>query len=195
MAGNKNLDMKHKSMPLKNHFHLFVSVVFFICLFVFFHQCLIRIPLNRKYSYQSNKFRSKKCLWLWWRKSKITLIYTHRHIQAPQTYILFIYMLSDTSSRYLRTNQDTIRLQQTPNDTNRRPQKPQKAVQGCAAVRVDMEWRLLVSVGVWWCLLVSYVVWRCEEGVWGVFSKRIWVLFMDVCTVSLHLSSWCSSLT
>ena len=123
-----------------------------------------------------------------------TLIYTLRHIQAPQTYILFIYMLSDTSSRYLRTNQDTIRLQQTPNDTNRRPQKPQKAVQGCAAVRVDMEWRLLVSVGVWWCLLVSYVVWRCEEGVWGVFSKRIWVLFMDVCTVSLRLRVYMSVL-
>ena len=103
-----------------------------------------------------------------------TLIYTLRRIQAPQTYIL--------------------RLQQTPNDTNRRPQKPNEAVQGCAAVRVDMEWRLLVSVGVWWCLLVSYVVWRCEEGVWGVFSKRIWVLFMDVCTVSLRLRVYMSVL-
>ena len=104
-----------------------------------------------------------------------TLIYTLRRIQAPQTYIL--------------------RLQQTPNDTNRRPQKPNEAVQGCAAVRVDMEWRLLVSVGVWWCLLVSYVVWRCEEGVWGVFQSVSECCFkhnMDVCTVSLRLRVYLS---
>ena len=55
-------------------------------------------------------------------------------------------------SGQIRITADTIRLQQTPNDTNRLPQTPKKAVQGCAAVCVDMEWRLLVSVGVWRCL-------------------------------------------
>ena len=58
-----------------------------------------------------------------------------------------ILALKITSSRYLKTTSDTnIRNQQTPNDTNRQSQAPQKAVQGCVAAPVDIEWHFLVSV-------------------------------------------------
>ena len=62
------------------------------------------------------------------------------------------------------TTTDTKRNQQTPNDTNRWSQAPQKAVQGCVEVPVDIEWHLLVSGSVWRRLLVFYGVWRCEKG-------------------------------
>ena len=113
--------------------------------------------------------------------------YTPLDASKPQTYILFIYMLSDTSSRYLRTNQDNNRHHQTPTDTKRHQQTSPDTQKGRS--RIVLTWN-----GVCWCLLVSYVVWRCEEGVWGVFSKRIWVLFMDVCTVSLRLRVYMSVL-
>ena len=67
-------------------------------------------------------------------------------------------------SGHIRTTADTIRLQQTPNDTNRRPQTPKRPFKDV--------WRFVLTWnGVCWCLLVSYVVWRCEEGVWGVFQS------------------------
>ena len=66
--------------------------------------------------------------------------------------------------RQFWTTTDTNRNQQTPNDTNRWSKAPQKAVQGCVEVPVDIEWHLLVSGGVWRRLLVFYGVWRCEKG-------------------------------
>ena len=62
------------------------------------------------------------------------------------------HMLTIISSRYLRIIKNTIKRQQTPNDTNRRPEAPQKAVQGCVAAHVDNELHLLVSLGVFWCV-------------------------------------------
>ena len=64
-------------------------------------------------------------------------------------------MLSDTSSRYLGTLQDNNRDQQTPNNTNRCCQPPKKAVQGCVAIYVDINWHLLVSDDVLYCLMLS----------------------------------------
>ena len=72
-------------------------------------------------------------------------------------------MLSDTSSRYLETLQDTNRHQQTPNNTNRRCQTPKKAVQGCVAVYVDINFRLLVSDDVLYCLMLSADVRRVSK--------------------------------
>ena len=66
--------------------------------------------------------------------------------------VLLLPMLRESIPWILILEPDSIRLQQTPNDTNIRQQTPKKAVQGCAAVRVDMEWRLLVSVSVLCCL-------------------------------------------
>ena len=92
-------------------------------------------------------------------------------------------MLTMPSSRYLGTILDHNRHQQTPNDTNRRSQALQKAVQGCVAAPVDIEWHLLESVGVFWCLTASFSVLWCLE-MWGgclaSFWKGIWVLVMDV---------------
>ena len=87
--------------------------------------------------------------------------YTPLDASKPHKHTYSSFICSQTPppgiSGQIRTTADTIRLQQTPNDTNRLPQKPKKAVQGCAAVRVDMEWRLLVS----WrmvCILFSRAV-------------------------------------
>ena len=114
--------------------------------------------------------------------------YTPLDASKPQTYILFIYMLSDTSSRYLRTNQDNNRHHQTPTDTKRHQQTSPDTQKGRS--RIVLTWN-----GVCWCLLVSYVVWRCEEGVWGVFQSVSECCFkhnMDVCTVSLRLRVYLS---
>ena len=82
--------------------------------------------------------------------------YTPLDASKPHKHAYSLSICSQTTppdiSGQIRTTADTIRLQQTPNDTNRLPQTPKKAVQGCAAVRVDMEWRLLVSVSVLCCL-------------------------------------------
>ena len=64
-------------------------------------------------------------------------------------------------SGQFRTRTDTNRNQRTPNDTKRRFQAPQKAVEGCVAAPVHIEllsWCLLVPFGVWRHLLVSHVV-------------------------------------
>ena len=92
-----------------------------------------------------------------------TLLYTLRRIQTPQTYIHFTQMLSDTSFRYLGTLQDNNRHQQTPNNTDRRCQTPKKAVQGCVAVYVDINFRLLVSDDVLYCLMLSADVRRVSK--------------------------------
>ena len=72
-------------------------------------------------------------------------------------------MLSDTSFRYLGTLQDNNRHQQTPNNTNRRCQTPKKAVQGCVAVYVVINFRLLVSDDVLYCLMLSADVRRVSK--------------------------------
>ena len=100
-----------------------------------------------------------------------TLRYTLRRIQAPQTYILFIYMLSDTSSRYLRTNQDNSRHHQNLSDTKRHQQTSPDTQKGRSRMCGGSCWHGMAFAGFCWCLLVSYVVWRCEEGVWGVFQS------------------------
>ena len=98
--------------------------------------------------------RRQKCSFqykLFNKKTQTTFRYSKPH---KHTYSSFICSQTPPPgiSGQIRTTADTIRLQQTPNDTNRLPQKPKKAVQGCAAVCVDMEWRLLVSVSVLCCL-------------------------------------------
>ena len=105
-----------------------------------------------------------------------TLIYTLRRIQTPQTYILFILHLyalrhllqvSQDKSGQQQTPSDSNRHQTTPTDFPRHPKRPFKDVLCCLEM------------------------WR---GCLRSFSKRIWVLFMDVCTVSLHLSVYLSVL-
>ena len=126
-----------------------------------------------------------------------TLIYTLRRIQTPQTYILFIYMLSDTSSRYLRTNQDNSRHHQTPTDTKRHQQTSPDTQKGRSRMCGGSCWHGMAFAGVCWCLMVSVSVLCCLEmwrGCLRSFSKRIWVLFMDVCTVSLRLRVYLSVL-
>ena len=63
----------------------------------------------------------------------------------------------------LQVSRDNLGQQQTPNDTNRRSQALQKAVQGCVAAPVDIEWHLLVGIGVFWCLTASFGVLWCLE--------------------------------
>ena len=72
--------------------------------------------------------------------------YTPLDASKPHKHAYSLSICSQTTppdiSGQIRTTADTIRL----------PQTPKKAVQGCSAVRVDMEWRLLVSVSVLCCL-------------------------------------------
>ena len=77
-----------------------------------------------------------------------TLIYTLRRIQTPQTYILFIYMLSDTSSRYLRTNQDNSRHHQTPTDTKRHQQTSPETQKGRSRMCGGLCWHGMAFAGV-----------------------------------------------
>ena len=77
-----------------------------------------------------------------------TLIYTLRRIQTPQTYILFIYMLSDTSSRYLRTNQDNSRHHQTPTDTKRHQQTSPDTQKGRSRMCCGSCWHGMAFAGV-----------------------------------------------
>ena len=57
-------------------------------------------------------------------------------------------MLTITSDRYLGTIQDSNRNQQTPNDTNRWSQAPQRLFKDA--------WRFLLTLnGICWCLVVS----------------------------------------
>ena len=93
----------------------------------------------------------------------ITLLYTPGRIQTLQTFIHFTQMLSYTSFVYLGTLQDNNRHQKTPNNTNRRCQTPKKAVQGCVAVYVDINFRLLVSDDILYCLMLSADVRRMSK--------------------------------
>ena len=93
----------------------------------------------------------------------LTLLYTLRRIQPLQTYINFTQRLPDTSSRYPGTLQDNNRHQQTPNNTSRCCQTPKKAVQGCVAVYVDINFRLLVSDDILYCLMLSADVRRVSK--------------------------------
>ena len=90
-----------------------------------------------------------------------TLMYTLRRIQTPQTYILFIYMLSDTSSRYLRTNQDNSRHHQTPTDTKRHQQTSPDTQKGRSRMCGGLCWYGMAFAGVCWCLMVSVSVLCC----------------------------------
>ena len=92
--------------------------------------------------------------------------YTPLDASKPQTYILFIYMLSDTSSRYLRTNQDNNRHHQTPTDTKRHQQTSPDTQKGRS--RIVLTWN-----GVCWCLLVSGDVKRVSEEFFKVYLSAV----------------------
>ena len=76
-----------------------------------------------------------------------TFLFALKCIQTPQTYIHFtnISRRFRTTVLYTYTHIHSIH-------TNRRSQTPNKAVRGCVAFHVDIEWCLLVCVGVIWCL-------------------------------------------
>ena len=90
----------------------------------------------------------------------------------------------------LQVSRDNSGQQQTPTDTKRQSQAPQKTIWGCVAVQADIGWHLLVSIGVFRCLTASFSVLWCLK-MWGgclrSFSKGIWVLFMDVFKVWVPL--------
>ena len=80
------------------------------------------------------------------------MAYTPLDASKPQTYILFIYMLSDTSSRYLRTNQDNSRHHQTPTDTKRHQQTSPDTRKCRLRMCGGSYWHGMAFSGVWWCL-------------------------------------------
>ena len=86
----------------------------------------------------------------------LTLLYTLRHIQTPQTYIHFTQMHSDTSPRYLGTLQDNNRHQQTPTDTKKHQLTLPDTENGCSRIFGSLCWHQ-------WRPLLSYVVCRCRR--------------------------------
>ena len=101
-----------------------------------------------------------------------------------------IHTLHSNALRHLlQVSRDTSGQQQTPNNTNRRCQTPKKAVQGCVAVYdyVDINWRLLVSDDVLYCLIRHKCCLQRSEGCLRSFSRGIWVLFIDLFKVWMHI--------
>ena len=118
---------------------------------------------------------------------KTALSSTNHWAEALKRFCITVGGVAAAVSVFVQLNQFSQILSRqcylTPNDTNRRSQALQKAVQGCVAAPVDIEWHLLESVGVFWCLTASFSVLWCLE-MWGgclaSFWKGIWVLVMDV---------------
>ena len=106
----------------------------------------------------------------------LTLLYTLRHIQTPQTYIHFTQMHSDTSPRYLGTLQDNNRHQQTPTDTNRHQTTPTDVAKHPKRLFKDVWQFMLTSIFVCWCLMTSFTVLCClqmSEGCLRSLSRGI----------------------
>ena len=92
--------------------------------------------------------------------------YTPLDASKPQTYILFIYMLSDTSSRYPRTIQANSKHHQTPTDTKRHQQTSPDTQKGRSRIVLTWNgvcWCLMVSDDVLYCLMLSADVRRVSE--------------------------------